>query len=134
MSIVIHKNPAESSVCTVLWPDRQDEAQRELFIGELQELLRDNTVELWYGDEMGVEGDPRPRRRWAVKGEKPRVAGNGQHIRMNVNSAACPRTGAFYALEFSHSDGETFQVFLDRANRDIGFEQSRNVFICDNAS
>ena len=116
------------------WPDRQDEAERELFIGKLQEFLRDENVELWYGDEMGVEGDPRPRRRWARKGEKVRVARNGEHIRMNVTGAVCPRTGAFYALEFSHSDRVTFQVFLEHANQDLRFERPRNLFICDNAS
>jgi len=116
------------------WPDRQDEEKRELFIERLQEFLKDENVELWYGDEMGVEGDPRPRRRWARKGEKVRVARNGEHIRMNVTGAVCPRTGAFYALEFSHSDRVTFQVFLEHANQDLEFERSHNLFICDNAS
>jgi len=116
------------------WPDRQDAQKRQLFVEELQELLKDGNVELWYSDEMGVEGDPRPRRRWARKGEKSRITKNGDHIRMNVAGAVCPRTGAFYALEFSHSDSETFQVFLDHANEDLRFERQRNLFICDNAS
>ena len=27
----------------------------------------------WFGDECGIEGDPRPRRRWAKRGSRPRV-------------------------------------------------------------
>jgi hypothetical protein len=28
----------------------------------LKASLRDETVDIWYLDEMGIEGDPRPRR------------------------------------------------------------------------
>ena len=85
-------------------------------------------------DETGVEGDPRPRRRWAAKGSKPRVTNNGDHLRMNVAGMVCPRTGRFYALEFTHSDSVVFQTFLDHANRDVRRERERNLLICDNAS
>jgi len=47
------------------WPERQDEAQRQLFLERLKAHLLDETVDIWYLDEMGIEGDPRPRRRWA---------------------------------------------------------------------
>jgi hypothetical protein len=40
---------------------------------------------------------------------------------MNVTGMVLPRMGEFYALEFSHSDTEIFQIFLDHANRDIQF-------------
>jgi len=116
------------------WPDRQDEELRKAFVEKLREYLTDNGVDIWYGDEMGVEGDPRPRRRWAKKGEKTRVTHNGEHIRMNVTGMVCPRRGEFYALEFSHSDSVTFQVFLDNANADIELERPRNLLIVDNAS
>ena len=46
----------------------------------------------------------------------------------------CPRTGQFYALEFTHSDSVVFQTFLDHANTDVQRQQPRNVLICDNAS
>jgi len=39
-----------------------------------------------------------------------------------------------YAFEFSHSDTEIFQVFLDHANQDISFDRPRNLLISDNAS
>lgn len=116
------------------WPDRQDDVERKAFCQRLRELVADPDVDLWFGDEMGVEGDPRPRRRWAKRGEKTRSTKNGDHIRMNVTGIVCPRTGEFYALEFSHSDGETFQAFLDEANKDLPFERSRPILILDNAS
>ena len=53
---------------------------------------------------------------------------------MNVTGVVKPRTGEFYALEFSHSDTTIFQVFLEHANRDISFERPRNLLILDNAS
>jgi transposase len=117
------------------WPDRQDPKARQQWLAtQLRPLLADAGVELWYLDEMGVEGDPRPRRRWAQKGIKVRVTHNGDHVRMNVTGMICPRTGQFYALEFSHSDSEIFQCFLDQANADLKLERPRNVLILDNAS
>lgn len=116
------------------WPDRQDEAQRAAWLVRLRELLADERVELWYGDEMGVEGDPRPRRRWAKKGERTRLTRNGDHLRFNVCGIVCPRTGQFYALEFSHSNRAAFQAFLDHASADVDFARRRNVLIVDNAS
>ena len=116
------------------WPDRQDEEARQAFVERLQQWLQDEEVELWFGDETGIEGDPRPRRRWIKKGEKGRVTKNGDHIRMNVMGIVCPRQGEFFALEFSHSDLECFQAFLDEANELIEFDRPRNLLILDNAS
>lgn len=116
------------------WPQNQDEDKRREFIETLRRYLSDNDTDVWYGDEMGIEGDPRPRRRWAKKGEKITVGHNGGHIRMNVAGIICPRSGEFYALEFSHSDSIIFQVFLDKANADIKFNRKRNILIMDNAT
>lgn len=116
------------------WPDRQDEKARQRWLKDLRELLADEDVELWYQDEMGVEGDSRPRRRWAEKGAKPRVTKNGDHVRMNVGGMICPRTGEAFLLEMSHSDREMFQVLLDMANEHIVLQRPRNILICDNAS
>ncbi len=55
------------------WPDRQDETQRQLFLERLKAYLLNDDIDIWYLDEMGIEGDPRPRRRWAQKGAKIRV-------------------------------------------------------------
>jgi transposase len=116
------------------WPDRQDEAAQNAFVEQVKTWLADADIDLWYLDECGVEGDPRPRRRWAQKGEKVRVTKNGDHLRMNVTGMVCPRTGAFYALEFSHTDTEVFNCFLMHANADVRRERKRNLLIMDNAS
>lgn len=116
------------------WPDRQDEEQRALFVERLQTWIADEQVELWFSDETGIEGDPRPRRRFARKGSNPRVTKNGDHLRMNVCGMVCPRTGDFFALELSHSDRECFQVFLDYANAGLTLERPRQLLIMDNAS
>jgi hypothetical protein len=42
------------------WPERQNEVARQVFGEELHTLAADPTVELWFGDESGTEGDPRP--------------------------------------------------------------------------
>jgi transposase len=116
------------------WPDRQNEAARAAFVAQVKAWLEDEQIDLWYQDEMGVEGDPRPRRRWMMKGEKGKVTRNGDHIRMNVSGLVCPRTGQFFTLELSHSDGEMFQLFLDEAGKDLKLERPRNLLIMDNAS
>ena len=116
------------------WPNRQDEAKRQAFMEKLQEYLADSNIDIWYLDETGIEGDPRPRRRWAQKGEKLRQPYQGTHLRMNATGMVCPRLGTFYALEFTHSDVEIFQVFLDHANQDVAAPRRRNLLIMDNAS
>ena len=116
------------------WPDRQDEQERQAFVELVRAWLQDENIDLWYLDETGIEGDPRPRRRWIQKGEKGRVTKNGDHIRMNVAGMICPRTGEFYGFQFDHVDTEVFQVFLKHANKDIRLRRRRNLLICDNAS
>ena len=116
------------------WPDRQDEEQRQAFVERLRAWLGDADVELWFQDEMGVEGDPRPRRRWAKKGEKTRGTKNGDHIRVNVSGMVCPRTGEVFAMGFTHSDRECFQLMLDEANKSVRIERRRNLLVMDNAS
>lgn len=116
------------------WSNRQDDEAREAFRLRLRALMGDENVDLWFGDECGVEGEPKPRRRWAKRGEKTRGVYNGEHLRMNVAGMVCPRTGQFYALEFTHSDSDTFQAFLDEVNKDLSFERGRQLLVLDNAS
>lgn len=85
------------------WPDRQDEHLQEEFLKQVGVLADDPDVELWYGDETGIEGEPKPRRGWAIKGSRPRVVHNGDHVRLNILGSVCPRTGEFFAIEASHS-------------------------------
>src|ERR1051325_10892328 len=92
-------------------------------------------VELWYGDECGIEGDPRPRRRWSARGSRPRVPCLGDHIRANVIGAVCPRTGQNFAMSFDGVDTDVFQCFLDHLAEAIPPEPGKRcVLILDNAS
>ncbi len=116
------------------WPDRQDEELRNAFRERLRELADDLDIDIWFCDESGFEGDPRPRQRWDRKGRRTRVTKNGGHLRMNVIGLVCPRTGEFFAIEASHVDTEMFQCFLDEANRTIRPRRRRNILIMDNAS
>jgi len=60
------------------WPEGQDEGKRAAFLKEMRQLCDDPTVELWFSDESGFEGDPRPRRRWVRPDSKPTVPYLGQ--------------------------------------------------------
>ncbi|MEM7012359.1 MAG: helix-turn-helix domain-containing protein [Verrucomicrobiota bacterium] len=51
----------------------KDEAARECFKSELLELREREDIRLWSCDETGIEGDPRSRQRWAVKGSGPKI-------------------------------------------------------------
>lgn len=116
------------------WPDRQDETLRNAFRERLKSLHEQTDVDIWFLDESGFEGECRSRRRWDQKGRKTRIVRNGDHLRMNVMGAVCPRTGEFFALEVSHVDGVVFQTFLDEAARCIQLQRKRNILILDNAS
>jgi transposase len=116
------------------WPDRQDDGLREEFLKKLRDLAEDPDIEIWYGDETGIEGEPKPRRSWAIKGSRPRVTHNGDHIRLNILGTVCPRSGEFFAIEASHCDTDVFQVFLDEAAKSIIPARKRNIIILDNAS
>jgi putative transposase len=116
------------------WPSRQDPDKRQIFVEKVRILDQDPDVDFWFLDETGVEGDPRPRRRLALRGEKIRIPYQGAHIRRSVSGLVCPRTGEFYSLIFNHTDRQVFQAFLDHANQDLQFERRRNILILDNAS
>ncbi len=91
-------------------------------------------MDVWFADESGFEGDPRPRRRWDQKGNKTRITKNGDHLRMNVMGMVCPRFGESFAIDTSHSDSETFQAFLDEAERFVPLQRRRNVLVPDDAA
>jgi len=57
------------------------EQQRETFAYELLELLECPHKEIFFGDEAGFEGDPRPRQRWVKRGSRPTQGYYGGHIR-----------------------------------------------------
>lgn len=72
------------------WPDRQDQQLRNAFMEKLQQLCNDSEVEIWFADETGIDGEPKPKRRWAPKGSKPTVVHNGDHIRISIIGMVCP--------------------------------------------
>jgi transposase len=117
------------------WPERQDEAARRAFLAALDALQQEPTVELWFADECGLEGDPRPRRRWVARGSRPRVPYLGDHIRANVVGAVCPQSGQCFALIFEGVDTDAFQLFLDQLAQAVPREAGkRRLLIIDNAS
>ncbi len=92
-------------------------------------------VELWFADETGIEGDPRPRRRWARKGSRPQVGYYGKHLRANIVGAVCPPTGELEALVVSHNDREAFQAFLDYLAQQTSHQKEKSIIVVlDNAT
>lgn len=95
-------------------PDRDAwEKQRETFGSELITLLEDPACDVFFGDEAGFEGDPRPRAKWVKRGSRPTQGYYGGHIRQNVVGAVNPATGQLISLIVPHCDTEVFQLFLD---------------------
>jgi transposase len=117
------------------WPERQNEEERKRFQEELRVLCADPKVELWFGDESGFEGDPRPRRRWVQPGKPRTVPYLGDHIRQNVIGAVAPQSGALFSLIVDGVDTDVFQFFLDEMAKAVPPKEGvRQVFILDNAS
>jgi transposase len=117
------------------WPERQNEEQRNQFREELRAWSEDSNVELWFSDECGVEGDPRPRRRWVQPGKPRTVPYLGDHIRQNVIGAVAPQSGTFFGLIVDGVDTDVFQVFLNELSKAIPKKEGvRQILILDNAS
>ena len=116
------------------WPERQNQEKRAAFIEQLKELDAQADVALWFSDETGIEGDPRPRRVWVKKGSRPRIPYLGDHIRENIVGAVQPQTGDFFALIMPHSDSEVFQVFLDEFAKHTKNSTKKVHLVLDNAS
>lgn len=117
------------------WPERQNEEARKKFQEELRALCADPKVQLWFGDESGFEGDPRPRRRWVQPGKPRTVPYLGEHIRQNVIGAVAPQSGALFSLIVDGVDTDVFQFFLDEMARAVPQKDGvRQIFILDNAS
>lgn len=117
------------------WPLNQDAEQREAFCEKLRTWQQDDHTDVWFCDESGFEGDPRPRRTWTKIG-KVRVSPYlGEHIRHNVFGAVRPADGRLCAMLFNLCDSQTFQVFLDiLAQENPPVEGRRVILVLDNAS
>lgn len=117
------------------WPDRQDESEREAFLERYRAWQNQPDIEVWFGDECGVEGDPRPRRRWSQRGSRPRVTYCGEHVRANVIGAVSPATGESFTMIFDGVDTAVFQCYLDELAKAVPHDPSkRRILVLDNAS
>ena len=117
------------------WPERQNEHERQAFLDRLQGWTSDLTVKLWFSNECGGAGDPRPHRRWVQPG-KPRTAPYlGDHIRQNVIGTVNPQAGEHISLVVDEVDTDVFQFYLDRLAETVPqVEGVRQLLILDNAS
>lgn len=117
------------------WSERQNEEERKVFLEELRVLWADPNVELWFSDECGVEGDPRPRRRWGPPGKRRTVPYLGNQIRQNVIGAVAPQRGQFFSLIRDGVDPDGFQFFLDEMAKAVPAKPGvRQIVILDKAS
>jgi transposase len=117
------------------WPERQNEQERQEFKEWLGRWLEDQRVQLWFADECGVEGDPRPRHRWSQPGKPRTVPYLGDHIRLNVIGAVCPREGRLFSLVVDGVDTDVFQFYLDQMAEAVPKEGGkRQLLVMDNAS
>lgn len=118
-------------------PPNKDEweQQREVFADKLIDLLEDPKCEVFFGDEAGFEGDPRPRLKWVKRGSRPTQGYYGGHIRQNVVGAVSPATGQLVSLIVPHCDAEVFQLFLDVMASEVPQKRNKKVIlVLDNAS
>ena len=116
-------------------PDRnQWVIEREAFGQELLAMLENPAFEVFFGDEAGFEGDPRPRARWVKRGSKPTQGYYGGHIRQNVVGAVNPASGQLISLIVPHCDTQVFQLFLDVMAQEVAQTPGKRVvLILDNA-
>lgn len=111
------------------------EQQREAFADKLIDLLEDPRCEVFFGDEAGFEGDPRPRLKWVKRGSRPTQGYYGGHVRQNIVGAVSPETGQIVSLIVPHCDTEVFQLFLDVMANEVPKKRNKKVIlVLDNAS
>ena len=72
------------------WPGKGDEQLPKTFLKEFKQMIDQSDVDIWFADESGFEGDPRPRKGWDKKVRKTRVTKNGGHLRINVIGMVYP--------------------------------------------
>lgn len=116
-------------------PDRETwEKKREACAVQLADLLADPSARVFFGDEAGFEGDPRPRHKWVKRGSRPTQGYYGGHLRRNVVGAVEPASGQLVSLIVAHCNTEVFQAFLDTMAGEIPAEEGNKVYlVLDNA-
>lgn len=117
-------------------PDR-DEEERATFLTKLEQLDSEPETCIYFCDEAGFEGDPRPRTKWVRRGTRPSCQRTGCHVRTSVIGAVNPIDGEFISLIVPQTDTQVFQIFLDEFAKSTysKFENGNKVvLIMDNAS
>lgn len=117
-------------------PDPEQWARkREACAVELASLLENPSARVFFGDEAGFEGDPRPRQRWVRRGSRPTQGYHGGHLRRNIVGAVEPATGQLVSLIVAHCNTEVFQAFLNTMAEEIPAEQGKQIhLVLDNAA
>jgi transposase len=101
----------------------------------LAALLADPSARVFFGDEAGFEGDPRPRHKWVKRGSRPTQGYYGGHLRRNVVGAVEPASGQLVSLMVCHCNTEVFQAFLNVMAEEVPVEEGKQVhLVLDNAS
>jgi len=92
-------------------PDRETWLEkRKTCATELAALLADPRARVFFGDEAGFEGDPRPRHRWVKRGSRPTQGYYGGHLRRNIVGAVEPASGQLVSLIVAHCNTEVFRL------------------------
>jgi DDE superfamily endonuclease len=108
--------------------------QREDCARRLEALFENPQAVVFFGDEAGFEGDPRPRHKWVKRGSRPTQGYYGGHVRRNVVGAVEPASGRLVSLIVAHCNTEVFQAFLDTMAEEIPPQEGKQVhLVLDNA-
>ena len=111
--------------------DKQDVEKRKDFLKEIKRLANERR-EIWFSDEVGFEGDPKPRARWVKRGSKPVNGRASEHIRFSAIGSINPLSGEIFSLVVPGVDTEVFQIYLDQLHENTN---GRNIIlVLDNAS
>lgn len=106
--------------------------EQEEFIEKFNQTLSSKPLRVFFCDEAGFEGDPRPCRRWNLKGTKPRLKNDGLHVRQSVIGAVSPSDGELFSIVVPFTNTEVFQTFLDLFSKKLSDEQV--YLVLDNAA
>ena len=115
------------------FPKGQDEHARQEFKEQIQTLHPSRNTDIWFCDESGFHGDPKPSSMWALKGSKLVLPYYGSHIKNNVIGAVRARDGKFVSLMMPSVNTDTFQIFINELNRRID-KCRKNIVVLDNAT
>lgn len=117
-------------------PDKDDwQKKRQACAKALLKMLEHPDNVLYFCDEAGFEGDPRPRQKWVKRGSSPRQPYHGKHVRKSVVAAVQPHSGDFVSLIVPHNDKDVFQAFLDTFAQEVPHQENKEIIlVLDNAS